>query len=334
MFGVSDLKSTLDVTATTVACPVAGCEHTVRRQRKKDLFRSERFYCQDHHIYISPSTFEYAEESDNLLWADTDDLALLSKIKAPGVKRESRIARDNSEDAVTWNVFRHLERCDLLESFVDLTWGHSIANAPCLIYWSYCQNSCAVWNELVDAAPHFGERVSRRSEPDLIIDDNNVLLFIENKFGSGNSTKPSNPDDPKRYVIGCNRWFSQVFKSGTTFKTIAVDDRLYELMRLWLIGSWIADQARKSFCLVNIVRKSAKEDTNIESQFGRHVAPNEGRQFVRLTWEQLHRQFVDGRTDPNSQRLGQYFKEKSLGYSISKRNGREQGRLRRAFDIP
>ena len=62
------------------------------------------FKCPKHNIYISPTTFEYQSELDNLLWKDEADLDLLDRTK--GVKRESRIARDRSEDAVTWNVFR------------------------------------------------------------------------------------------------------------------------------------------------------------------------------------------------------------------------------------
>ena len=50
MFGFSTLKRTLNVTAATVACPVAGCERTVRRQRKR-FRRESEFLCQDHEIH-------------------------------------------------------------------------------------------------------------------------------------------------------------------------------------------------------------------------------------------------------------------------------------------
>lgn len=325
MFGLNNLKPILNVTEATVSCPVMGCEKEVRRQRKKDNLQTASFLCHDHGIYISPSTFEYVVESENLLWAEAVDLALLDKIKQPGIKRENRIARDNSEDAVSWNVFRHLERQSLLNRFVDLVWDNPIAESPALIYWSYCQKSGAAWTELVDAAPRFGERVSQRSEPDLIIDDSKVLLFIENKFGSGNRTN-GDPDNPKQYVTGCNNWFKQVFTGGTTFNEIAVDDRLFELMRLWLIGTWIADQAGKSFCLVNIVREGDNREADIENRFGEHLRPDDRRQFVRLTWERLHQQFVDGVNGTTSQRLGQYFKNKSLGYD-------NQSHLKKAFNV-
>ena len=105
MLGIEELKECIEITDSTVECPVKGCSEKVERQR--GVFkREDRFRCPVHNIYISPSTFEYQSELDNLLWKDEVDLDLLKRIKK--VKRESRIARDNSEDAVTWNVFRFL----------------------------------------------------------------------------------------------------------------------------------------------------------------------------------------------------------------------------------
>jgi len=111
MLGLKELKSTIKVTDTTVECPVKGCREKVARQRKS-FKRQEKFKCPKHNIYISPSTFEYQDELDNILWKEKADLDLFERLNT--VKRESRIARDNSEDAVTWNVFRFLENNKLL----------------------------------------------------------------------------------------------------------------------------------------------------------------------------------------------------------------------------
>ena len=48
------------------------------------------------------------------------------------------MARDNSEDAVTWNVFRFLEKSNLVEAFLKNVVGVEAGNAE-IIYWSYCQ---------------------------------------------------------------------------------------------------------------------------------------------------------------------------------------------------
>lgn len=108
MYGVADLKDNLKVTETTVECPVKGCRHSVPRQRKT-FRRSDDFKCPDHRIFISPSTFEYEDKIDNILWKSKLDQNLLFN-KIFKVKRETqRIARDNSEDAVTWNFLDFLK---------------------------------------------------------------------------------------------------------------------------------------------------------------------------------------------------------------------------------
>jgi len=86
MFGIKELKEKIEITKTTVECPVKCCKEKVERQRK--FFRKEdRFRCPKHNIFISPSTFEYAAELDNLLWKERSDIELFKKIKK--VKRES-----------------------------------------------------------------------------------------------------------------------------------------------------------------------------------------------------------------------------------------------------
>ena len=106
-----NLKSRLIITDTTVECPVTSCTHTVKRQRGS--FRcAEEFKCPEHEIFISPSTFAYADEWQNLLWKSQKDIDLLNNIYR--CKREHRLHHNNSEDAVSWNVFRYLESTNLL----------------------------------------------------------------------------------------------------------------------------------------------------------------------------------------------------------------------------
>ena len=80
MFGLSDLKQQIEITETTVESPVKRCSIKVPRQRNV-FTRNEKFKCPHHNIYISPSTFKYQREEDNLLLKDKHDLALLSEIK-------------------------------------------------------------------------------------------------------------------------------------------------------------------------------------------------------------------------------------------------------------
>lgn len=190
-----------------------------------------------YNIFISPSTFEYSDESDNFLWKEKFDIELFEKIKR--VKRESRMARDNSEDAVSWNVFRFLERNSLIEEFLSVITGLYLKSSE-IIYWSYSQKEDKVLPELNKARREFGEVIKRGSEPDIIIKTDKVLFFIEVKFTAGNKTIPSNKNNSKKYESGGHNWFSRVFKSD--YKTIAIIEKKYELLRYWLLGTWMAKQ--------------------------------------------------------------------------------------------
>ena len=141
MLGSTDLKIQIKISDETVDCPVRDCDNIVDRQR--DHFRCEqRFQCPDHKIFISPTTFEYPDKYDNLLWTNSDDCSLIERINV--YKRENRMARDNSEDAVTWNVFRYLEKACLLRPFLSSLAQEEQGKAE-LIYWSYSQSEFCNW---------------------------------------------------------------------------------------------------------------------------------------------------------------------------------------------
>ncbi len=313
------LKPALSVTETHVECPVAGCTKEVKRQR--NAFRTAgEFLCPEHRIFISPSTFEYSDFRENLLWTTGRDMDLLDAIA--GVKRESRMARDNSEDALTWNVFRFLEQSALLGG-----WLESIADTPVrnprIKYWSHCPEAKGTWPPLDAARRTFGEAPKRDSEPDLIVETDDAIYWIEAKFLSGNETSPSNPADSKQYITGGERWFDRMFKSP--FGVVAVDKQFYELARFWLLGSWGAAKAGKRFYLINLVR--SRKELHVEREFGGHIVIQGDRQFKRATWEGIY-QFVRG-SDPGAgcTRVLEYMKDKSAGY----------GALRQivsAFSIP
>jgi len=161
MYNAKNLKPRIFLSETHVECPVRECLHQVVRQRL--VFRRKtEFQCPQHKIFISPSTFEYSNYLDNLLWKEVEDLELLRKIMV--VKRESRMARDNSEDALSWNVFRFLEKTGNLSSFLSLMTGTDIRDIE-VIYWSYSLYSYRAWPELIVARQEFGEEKQRGSEP-------------------------------------------------------------------------------------------------------------------------------------------------------------------------
>lgn len=320
MLGVKELKGSIKITETTAECPVKGCSEKVERQRKV-FKRKERFKCPKHNIYISPSTFEYQSELDSLLWKDKADLNLFKRIKR--AKRESRIARDNSEDAVTWNVFRFLERNNLVDETLSSIVGVTLKSSQ-VIYWSYSQRENFSWSELNEARTEFGEEIKRSSEPDIIIKTNNALLFIEAKLTAGNKTVPSDTSNSKRYEIGGDNWFLKVFKSD--YKTVGIVEKKYELLRFWLLGTWMAKQQNLNFYLVNLVL--SERDKNMEAIFKRHICENQRMKFVRITWEDIYQQILNsGLPGRDKDKMIEYFRNKTIGYDSN-------GELQKAFLIP
>ena len=160
MFGWEHLKPS-NPDQLTLCCqrPVRDCPSFVKAAKEAVSKGTLIFRCPQHGICISPSTFEYETDADNMLWTVDADLALWRAINAPGVKRENRIARDNSEDAVTWNVFRFPENFRRPGRRIHQSgcMAKTVAGTPRVIYWSYCQQSRRAWSPLLDAAKLFGE---------------------------------------------------------------------------------------------------------------------------------------------------------------------------------
>jgi len=319
MLGAEELKERIEVTDITVECPVKGCSAKVERRRKGTYKDRITFTCPVHKIIISPSTFEYPSDFDNLLWKEGPDKELLEKIE--GSKRESRMAHDNSEDAVSWNVFRFLEKNGLIEGFLNLVTGTATKLRE-VMYWSYSQKEGATWSELNEARLEFGEKTGAGSEPDIVIKTDKALFFIEAKLTAGNDPVPNDVSSSKKYEAGGDNWFSRVFSSD--FKTVAIVDKKYELMRFWLLGTWMAKQQGLDFYLINLVL--SKREANIEAIFKRHIKENPRSEFLRITWEAIYQYISKGISSRDTDVMMRYFRGKTIGYDGN-------GRLQRAFSI-
>ena len=309
MYGSKELKSLINVTETTVECPVKGCIRTVERQRKS-FKHSDVFRCNDHKIYISPSTFEYEDIFDNVLWRERTDRELLCKIM--GTKRDSRIARDNSEDALTWNAFRFLEKTRLLAGFLGTLVKHPVEN-PEVFYWSYSQSQNSVWPSLKEAREEFETVPEKGSEPDLIIKSDEDLFFIEAKLTATNNTVPRSDDSEirRKYEHGGDSWYRKVVRSD--FRTVAVTNKKYELLRLWLLGSWVAQRSGLNFYLVNLA--PSKRELTVEGIFRKYINESSNRTFLRVTWESIYQFILDSNVDTQDKNtVLRYFLNKTVGY--------------------
>jgi len=336
MFDIKRLKENVKPSDDKVECPVGGCGTKVKKMEKGDLKlldsylvkrksdeekqKFEDYLCKQHKIYVTPSTFIYENFGDNLLWYNGKDKEVFDQIFE--VKRvKAQLYHDNSEDAVTWNIFRFLERNGLIEGFLGLLIGTGLKSSE-VIYWSYSQKEHNTWSPLKEARDEFGEEEQRGSEPDIIIKTDKALFFVEAKLTAGNETCPSDKSNSKEYEKGGGNWFSKVFDSNYT--TVAIKKKKYELMRFWLLGTWIAEKLRLDFYLLNLVL--SEREPCIEEVFRQHINENEQRHFQRVTWESIYEGILKSNLPRDKEIMLDYFRNKAIGY--------ENGKLQRAFSIP
>lgn len=336
MLGLEKLKKKIEVEGDTIRCPVIGCENQVKKMTKGVLKsldgylekgesnreKFDQYLCKEHKIYITPTTFIYEDLRDNLLWYDADKDFLDKIIGAKRVK--AQLHHDNSEDAVSWNVFRFLERSKLLSEFLAKLCNSSVTN-PKIIYWSYSQSQQNVWNELETGRAEFGESPQRSSEPDLVVISDDVLFFIEVKL-----TAPNKIDFNKNHTAEDKAERVRRYSKGDHFLKQPVENIIdagyYQLIRFWLIGAWIADNKNLNFYLLNLVRKN--EERDIESEFGKYIKQNEKREFMRVTWEDICKYVsTTGLLGEDKDKMLGYFRNKTIGY-----NG--NGELQKTFSIP
>ena len=222
---------------------------------------------------------------------------------------------------------RFLEKQNLLPEFLSQLSKKEIIKAE-LILWSYSKKEAIMspkvnsgWSLLNKARCEFGEIVSRGSEPDVIILTDKVLYFIEAKLTANNETKPSDLNNRKKYETGGSKLFQQIFKSD--YDTIAIMEKRYELMRFWLMGSWMANQLGLDFEFYSLVMNS--RDIQLETEFGNHIIGTKERKFSRMTWEQIYIFIQNTAGSKEKQVMTDYFINKTIGY--------KSNQLVKAFDI-
>ena len=101
-------------------------------------------------------------------------------------------------------------------------------------------------------------------------------------------------------------------------------EKKYELLRFWLLGTWMAKQQGLNFYLVNLVLSEREKD--IENIFKGHIRETERRKFLRITWEDIYRYIFDSNSSRDKDIILNYFRNKTIGYN-------REGKLQRAFLI-
>jgi len=295
-YGINELNNVPQIN-DKICCHIKGCDTRVKKPSRNTPYSKDSL-CSKHGIYVHTKTYIYQDPLRNLLWHESEDTSLFAKVTKN--KRDQRFGHENSEDALTWNIFRAFHREKRLHNLVDIL----VPNIkplvePLIFYWASKENG-ALWEQFEQSSDHFNEESQRRTEPDIILfQPDGYLIFVEAKFGSTN----------ERHITHLDRyrekdWFDEVFSN--------VPHNLYELMRHWLLGTFVANSLGIPFTLVNLVRRAKEAD--IEEKFWRaYCNPHSRRRFYRKEWEDIFDAVNIASLSSNvNENIKHYFNNKTL----------------------
>jgi hypothetical protein len=227
-----------------------------------------------------------------------------------------RLGHENSEDALTWNVFRSLQEAGQLRSVVELFAGITPAEEPELYLWGRrigISESCH-WDGLAAALELIERWPGQKPEPDCCIRlPGEALILIEAKFGSPTATKHSDAERDrwfKRYDGTCPGLFNRAAISATPARSFPE-----QLLR----NAALASQMRQPGEQVTVVALTRASDQTSADVVARGcLREGSGVDVRRATWEGIH-----GALSPQADLdpLRHYLEHKSF-------------RLERAFALP
>jgi len=198
-----------------------------------------------------------------------------------------KFASSNSEDRVTWSVFRSLQ----LAGALGIALGGSgvgpnpvPATEPALLLWgvpvpSDGRRAGGVRQRLVEICDQIGEHPQGRTEPDVIVDFGPAgLVVIEVKYKSKNDVKAETYRGWDTYLTDSLAFLDskRVRRSG-----------LYELARNWRLGWELAEE--RPFTLVNLGPEKlfAGQGGSRLGEFREGLHGQVNRRFELLTWDRL-----------------------------------------------
>jgi hypothetical protein len=310
-YGVRDIEVKGHIDGDRIQCHIKECLSVVRKPTKVNLTPPDSL-CKTHGIYVHGNKYRYQDWTRNIIWPETERITWHANNKREGRKRRvdsleagnpERMGNENSEDAVTWNVFWGFDRMKSVGELLPVLTGGEVATSKsCRAFYWTLEHPAGIWAPFARASAYFGEPALMGTEVDVILhDEGRCLIFVEAKFGSGNKVPATNSS---RYTG--TPWFKESMKSFPQFQ--------YELARNWVIGSYLATEILKvPFWLISLVREEAKAEATIEDRFYRtHCRPRAEWHFCRVTWEEIARVGLPMLPEPERGVMGRYFQGKTL----------------------
>lgn len=296
-YGVEDLDPTVvrhSDDPERIRCYVKECTHFVRRPT-----RSERgTVCPEHGIFCHCSndstTYSYADVRRNLI--ASPDLFAKRVVGHPFKYESDRLNAENSEDALSWNVFRSLHESGQLAEVAHCVTGMAHAEQPRLYLWGLRvdDDSLEPWDLLIAARNRFESAlpVDRPlTEPDIAFHlPGKYLVLIEAKFTSENHLYRRGPrrDDQSLTLEELLNIYQdpslQVLDHAHARRCDAIH---YQLWRNMVFAEWMSlqDSPQTEARLVSLVRKAGVTDD--AQVFGALLADGKSSHFRQITWEDI-----------------------------------------------
>lgn len=226
-----------------------------------------------------------------------------------GNPEATRFGNENSEGALTWNVFRSLQEAGRLGVAAGTLAGVDPGAEPDLFFWGrrITPGAARVWDELATTLARLEPDRTQHVEPDVCLHAPGFgWIVVEASFGPSSDAF----DDPARveeflelYAAACPGLFAE-----ETIRTTRLRDVPPLLLRTLAVAHSLRADGEQAV-VVALVRESDTAD--VERRVGRCLAGTADVGFRRITWETLYRALDPA--DPVLGPLRAYLEEKSLG---------------------
>jgi hypothetical protein len=229
-----------------------------------------------------------------------------------------RLGLENSEDALTWTVYRSLQEAGCLHELAHGITGEEVAPEPQLFLWGLglTDDSLQPWDLLIAARERFESQLPvprPLTEPDIALYlPGHYLILIEAKFTSPN---PYYTDGPRQDAESLTK--AELLAIYQDPKLCFLDGRhaekadkvYYQLWRNLVFAEWMALAAGPGTRAYHANLTRAGHEHASCTQFRQLLRSAFAERFVHTSWEDLYLRWT--LTRPELRRLREYLATKT-----------------------